>query len=74
MGFLSKQAELKMDTEYCEILTGADRVKLNNAISKRIRDGRVIKDVSITASGNGLVVLILYDVEKEKKIKNFLEK
>ncbi|WP_288218030.1 hypothetical protein [uncultured Fusobacterium sp.] len=67
MGFLSKKKEKNRDTTYCEVLRCNTRYDLEESLSKRIREGRVIKDLKLTNQEQSLVLLILYDHEAESK-------
>lgn len=67
MGFLSKKKEKNRDTTYCEVLRCNARYDLEESLSKRIREGRVIKDLKLTTQEQSLVLLILYDHEAESK-------
>lgn len=67
MGFLSKKKEKNRDTTYCEVLRCNTRYDLEERLNKRIREGRVIKDLKLTTQEQSLVLLILYDHEAESK-------
>lgn len=67
MGFLSKKKEKNRETTYCEVLRCNTRYDLEESLSKRIREGRVIKDLKLTTQEQSLVLLILYDHEAESK-------
>ncbi|WP_101474905.1 hypothetical protein [Fusobacterium sp.] len=67
MGFLSKKKEKNRDTTYCEVLRCNTRYDLEESLSKRMREGRVIKDLKLTTQEQSLVLLILYDHEAESK-------
>lgn len=67
MRFLSKKKEKNRDTTYCEVLRCNTRYDLEESLSKRMREGRVIKDLKLTTQEQSLVLLILYDHEAESK-------